>query len=452
MKFLRSVFPGVLLFSVSSLLGATVTVEMRNNFFSPATVNINAGDTVTWVQRGSNHDTVSSDGLWSSGILAPGRTFSFTFNNAGAFRYFCTPHQNQGMIGTVNVQGAANTPPTVTLTAPANGATFLTTDTITFSANASDNGSVTSVQFFAGSTSLGTDNSAPYSVTATLPAGNHSITARATDNQGATTTSGAVSITVNAPNQPPTVTLTAPSAGATFSTGDTITFSANASDDGSVASVEFFAGSTSLGTDSAAPYSITGTLPAGTHSITARATDNTGASTTSSAVSITVQGAQNQSPTVTLTSPAPGLLSAPGNVILRADAADPDGSIARVEFFNGSTSLGSDTAAPFELSLSDLAAGVYSFTATATDNAGASSTSAAVAVRIAAQPRITSVTRSGSTTTINLDATSDIPVTLEATSDFASWTAVGTNTPSNGNTVFTDSSNEQKRFYRAVVR
>ena len=219
-----------------------------------------------------------------------------------------------------------------------------------------------------------------------------------------------------------------------------------------VASVEFFAGSNSIGTDTSAPYSVTGTLPGGTHSITARATDNTGATTTSSAVSITVQAAQNQSPTITLTSPPPGLLAAPGNLVLRADATDPDGSIARVEFFNGSTSLGNDTTAPFELSLNDLAAGVYSFTATATDNAGASGTSTAVAVRIAARPRITSVTRSASSTTINVEATSDIPVTLEAASDFVSWAAVGTNAPANGTTVFTDASTEQKRFYRAAVK
>src|SRR5688572_7141874 len=129
-----------------SLNAATVVVEMRNNFFSPASVTINAGDTVTWVQRGSNHDTVSNTGLWSSGILGSGQSFSRTFNAAGSFGYFCTPHRSQGMVGTVTVQGAANTPPTVTLTAPAGGATFVNTDTITFSADASDNGSITKVE------------------------------------------------------------------------------------------------------------------------------------------------------------------------------------------------------------------------------------------------------------------------------------------------------------------
>src|SRR5688572_15715121 len=93
---------------------ATRTIEMRNNFFSPNNVTIQQGDTVIWVQRGSNHDTVSEDGLWSSGILASGRTFSFTFDTPGSYGYFCSPHRSQGMTGTITVEGAANTPPTVT--------------------------------------------------------------------------------------------------------------------------------------------------------------------------------------------------------------------------------------------------------------------------------------------------------------------------------------------------
>src|SRR5687767_15126267 len=114
MRFLkRSFFLAVLLWSplwCPSLRAATVVVEMRNNFFSPASVTVNAGDTVTWVQRGANHDTVSYDGLWASPRLNLNQTFSHTFNTAGTFRYFCTPHEQLGMIGTVTVQGGANTP------------------------------------------------------------------------------------------------------------------------------------------------------------------------------------------------------------------------------------------------------------------------------------------------------------------------------------------------------
>ena len=544
MKVLKPSFLLAVLLWCSSLRAATVVVEMRNNFFSPASVTVNAGDTVTWVQRGANHNTVSYDGLWASPILNLNQTFSHTFNAAGTFRYFCTPHESIGMIGTITVQGAANTPPTVTLTAPtsgatfvntdtitfsadasdngsitkvdffagstligtdttapysvtgtlsarvhsitaratdnqgatttssavsitvtapnqpptvnltapANGATFLATDTITFSADASDNGSVTKVEFFAGSSLIGADESSPFSVTGTLPAGTHSITAKATDNGGATTTSSAISITVNAPNQPPTVNLTAPANGATFQTTDTITFSADASDNGSVTKVEFFAGDSLIGTDESSPYSVTGTLAAGTHSITAKATDNAGTTTTSSAVSITVQSPSNQSPTVTLTASPSGVLSPPANLTLRAEAADPDGTVAQVEFFNGTTSLGTDNTAPFEISLNDQPAGLYSFTAVATDNSGARTTSEAVSVNISAGPRISSIARSGDTTTLNVEGQTGVPHILESSFDLISWSGIATNTPVSGSAVFTDSANQPSKFYRVVVR
>ena len=64
-------------------------------------------------------------------------------------------------------------------------------------------------------------------------------------------------------NQPPSVALTAPANGASFNTGATITVSATASDsDGSIAQVQFFRGSTSLGTDTSSPYSVAWTSAA----------------------------------------------------------------------------------------------------------------------------------------------------------------------------------------------
>ncbi len=452
MRFVSSVLLAGLLFCAGLAEAATVSVEMRNNFFQPATVNINVGDTVTWVQRGSNHDTVSTTGLWSSGILSPGQTFSHTFNTPGTFGYFCTPHRSAGMVGTVNVAGAPNTPPTVAVTAPNNGGTFLTTDTITFSAIAADNGSVTKVEFFADGTKIGEDASAPYSVTGTLAAGTHSITARATDNEGAASTSSAVSITVNAANQPPTVTLTAPADGATFQATDTITFSADAGDDGSVSKVDFFAGENLIGTDTDAPYSVTGTLAAGSHSITARATDNTGATATSIAVSITVQAAANQPPVVTLVDPLGGFFEAPESILLRATASDSDGTIAQVEFFNGTTSLGVDTTEPFELAQNDLGAAVYTFSAVATDNAGARTTSEVRTVYVAAQPRITSLARTAGNNTINVEGTTGVPHVLEGSLNLLTWASIVTNTPVSGTTVFNDSSSESSKFYRVVVR
>ncbi len=91
---------------------------------------------------------------------------------------------------------------------------------------------------------------------------------------------------------PPTVSLTSPAGGSAFTTGTaiTLTATATASSGRTISSVAFLLnGSTVLSTRTTSPYTFSWTgAAAGTHSITARATDNTGAVTTSSAVSITV--------------------------------------------------------------------------------------------------------------------------------------------------------------------
>lgn len=93
-----------------------------------------------------------------------------------------------------------NTPPSVSLTAPANNSAFCQRTAISLTAAASDtDGSVTKVEFYDGTTLLGTDTSSPYTYTwTTAGTGTHTITAKATDNGGASTTSASASVTVNA--------------------------------------------------------------------------------------------------------------------------------------------------------------------------------------------------------------------------------------------------------------
>jgi Galactose oxidase-like, Early set domain/Bacterial Ig domain len=189
----------------------------------------------------------------------------------------------------VSVQG--NSLPTVTLTQPADGATFAPPATVNLAATASDtDGTVAKVEFFNGTTKLGEDTTAPYSFTwSGVPAGSYTLTARATDDVGGTTTSATFRITVGG-NTPPTVSITSPADGAIFPWKPTFTVAATASDPGgSVTRVEFRDGTTLLGQDTAAPYSFTWrNVPVGNHVLTARAVDNAGAVTTSSPVRITV--------------------------------------------------------------------------------------------------------------------------------------------------------------------
>ena len=91
----------------------------------------------------------------------------------------------------------------------------------------------------------------------------------------------------------------------------------------------------------------------------------------------------NVDPTVQITSPGNGAaFEAPTDITITATASDTDGTIAKVEFFNGPTWLGQDTTAPYTYAWNGVTAGAYSLTARATDDEGKTGTSAAAAVRV----------------------------------------------------------------------
>ena len=181
--------------------------------------------------------------------------------------------------------------PVVSITRPANNATFVAPASVTIDASASVTGAtLTKVEFLRNGTLLATDTTAPYRYNWTnVAAGTYALTARAYDNAGGTTTSAAVNITVNA-NVPPSVALTAPAGNTIFTAPATIGLAAAASDaDGSIAKVEFFKGTTRLATDTTAPFAHSWTnVAGGTYTLTAKATDDKGAATTSSAVTAIV--------------------------------------------------------------------------------------------------------------------------------------------------------------------
>ncbi len=154
-------------------------------------------------------------------------------------------------------------------------------------------------------------------------------------------------------NLPPTVTLTAPANGASYTAPATITLAATASDpENRLARVDFYNGSTLLTSDATSPFSYSWSgVPAGTYTLSATAYDNDGRQATSTAVTVTVQAANpppNQPPTVSLTAPANGAtFTAPATMALTATASDPENRLARVEFYNGSALLNSDSSAPY---------------------------------------------------------------------------------------------------------
>jgi len=189
-----------------------------------------------------------------------------------------------------------------------------------------------------------------------VPGGAYSLTARATDNRSAVTTSGPVSVTVSA-NNPPTVNLTSPSEGSVFGAGATVTLTATASDDGAVAKVNFYQGASLIASVASAPYTTSWiNVAPGTYTITAQATDNTGLVTSSSPVHITVNA--NSPPSVALTTPASGAsYRVPATVPLAASASDSDGTVAKVEFFQGASLIGLTTQPPYSATWTNPPAG-----------------------------------------------------------------------------------------------
>lgn len=71
----------------------TVTVKMRDDVFRPRTITIAKGTKVTWVNRGAViHTATSTKGLWDSGNVDPGDSWSRVFKKVGTFRYVCLLH------------------------------------------------------------------------------------------------------------------------------------------------------------------------------------------------------------------------------------------------------------------------------------------------------------------------------------------------------------------------
>ncbi len=185
----------------------------------------------------------------------------------------------------------------------------------------------------------------------------------------------------------PTVSITAPSSGATVS-GD-VTVSANASDNVGVAGVQFQLDGANLGAeDTASPYSVSWNTPAASnanHRLTAVARDAANNRTTSASVTVTVNNSTPDTtpPAVSMTAPSQGA-TVSGTVSVSANASDNAG-VAGVQFKLDGNNLGAeDTAAPYSISwdTGTSSDGSHSLTATARDAAGNRTTSAAASVTV----------------------------------------------------------------------
>ncbi|HUR59424.1 MAG TPA: Ig-like domain-containing protein, partial [Opitutaceae bacterium] len=184
----------------------------------------------------------------------------------------------------------------------------------------------------------------------------------------------------------PTVAISSPVTGSNYPVNSAITVVANASTQiGTVASVQFFANGTPLGgAVTTFPYRTTWTPTAmGNYVLSALVTDSFGNQSVSNNVTVTVSAISPAAPVIAVTSPLPTsslFVGVPFTII--ANASDPDGNVASVQFFANGVSLGNDTSSPFSFVFTPTATGAYTLTAVATDNGGNQTTSASVVVNV----------------------------------------------------------------------
>ncbi len=395
---------------------ATIQVYRFNNTNDALTVSYTVGGTAT---PGADYVALLGSVTIPAGVstvpvviqpiddllLEPTETVVLTLSSNAAYA-ITDPRTATAYI----LDNETNVPPSVMLTAPADGATFVDPTNIVLTAAVSDvAGSIIRVDYLANGILVGSATNSPYAATwANMMDGGYVLTAKATDNLGAVATSQPVSITVRRRS---VVHVYATDAYASEPGG---------TDCATVQVYRYY----NTNTDLVVNYTVGGTavsgvdyvallgsvtIPAGLTSvpIVIQPLDNTMPKPTGTVV-VTVTNAQayivgdprsatvyirntvtNNPPSVALTAPADGAVFVdPTNILLTAEASDADGAVARVDFLANGLVVGSATNRPYAVRWQSMAPGVYALTAKATDNVGAIAASQPVTITVARTSQI----------------------------------------------------------------
>jgi hypothetical protein len=410
------------------------------HFVAPATVGLHALVTDSNVVRTMQYFSgATSIGIVTNTGNVPftnstqGNPFFLAWSNVPAGNYPLTAVATDvtGLNATSAVVNiiVTNPVPICYIFSPTNNSVLLGPTNVTIYARAVEvGGTVASVSYYANSLLLGTVPAGLQSVFTNVsteplipftwsnaPLGSYALRVVATDTLGASSTSSVVNISIvsNLPPVRPFVAIYSPTNGTKFVVPANIGIYAHAYEGstGTVASVEFFANSVSLGVVSNGTQMVYSNIssvplfaltwsnaPVGGYYLKAVATDAVGMTSTSSLVSISVITNTPPPPpipfVVNITYPTNGqTYTAPATVVMRALAVDSN-LVKTVQFFASGTSLGivSNTATvppanptagtPFYLFWSNAPAGSYSLTAIATDSAGNNATSGPVNISV----------------------------------------------------------------------
>lgn len=359
-------------FSLVSSTGVVKTVKTDTS--SPFDCSFNPYHYVdgNWTLR-----AVASD---SSGAKATA-TRSITINNNG------------GATSGGSTGGTTNTPPAVSFAKPANNSTVAAGSNLACEVSATDADGIAKLEWLLDGKVVFTETSAPFNYCSinNIAAGTHTVGARATDKKGATSTA---QVTVTATTSTsggtgtisgaPVVSFSKPANNTSVAVGGSVQCQVSATDADGIAKVEWLLDGKLINTEFGSPYdtcNVSG-LTAGTHTITARATDKKG---TVGQASVTVTagtssggdstgGTANTPPSVSFASPANNATVAAGPVSCYVNASDANG-IAKLEWFLDGKLINTEGGSPYDtcnVNLSGMT-GAHVIKARATDKLGASS-------------------------------------------------------------------------------
>jgi chitinase len=294
-----------------------------------------------------------------------------------------------GVYVTIDIAAPDDVAPSVAISSPSSGTTFTNAQTVSVVAAASDNVGVSRVDFYDGAVLKGAASTSPFTLswTCTLSDnGSHTFTAQAFDAAGNSTRSSPVTLVVNiaagGDTAPPTAAISSPGSNASYTSAQTLTIVATASDNVGVQRVEFYDAATLVATDTGSPYQYSwtfGLADNGAHSFTAKAFDAAGNSVTSTARVLTVNIAAPDPtpPTVAITTPATNTTYTSAQSVNLVATANDNVGIQKVEFYDGATLKRTEMSAPYEhaFTFTHTDNGAHSFTAKAFDTAGNTTTS-----------------------------------------------------------------------------
>jgi len=169
-----------------------------------------------------------------------------------------------------------------------------------------------------------------------------------------------------------------------------------------------------------------------------------------------LSGNLNFLPSVSITNPVNNAtFTDPATFPIQASASDFDGTVAQVEFFQNTTSLGVDTASPYSVTASNLAAGAYTLSAVATDNSGGKATNS-ISITVKAPPNAVTLNPALSGNSFNLSFLSQsgytYSVTFKVNIDDAAWQLLKKTNGTGSTIVITDPTTSNQRFYEVTAQ